>query len=283
MNDSFGDDSLTSDLTAKGEVEADDWLTTPCLPEMDCAWEDFEQTFHTPSYGGHYFPYATELTPWPATSVTFDDVTAEDSLVFSPLELTPPPKFPLKTAVSELLQRGRQNDFISSGSSVSNSSRETSKDARSDDEVRYCCSECAQVFPLSCELEDHARVTRHKAYACPEPGCDRGYHRRDVYVRHSNSHRDTPLHICKICDDPQQLKSFKRKDHLRQHIRAMHPECSFLDASGKTETTLSTANSPVSLSRSCSSPGSQPWPAGKEGPQYGIVHDASTCEPGGTW
>ncbi|KAK3637888.1 hypothetical protein LTR22_018026, partial [Elasticomyces elasticus] len=51
-----------------------------------------------------------------------------------------------------------------------------------------------------------------------------------------------------ICERSHHNKTFKRKDHLRQHIQQLHPGQSVKDASGKTP-----SSRPSSLSSQASS------------------------------
>ncbi|KAK5115924.1 hypothetical protein LTR62_000380 [Meristemomyces frigidus] len=114
----------------------------------------------------------------------------------------------------------------------------------SDDEAKFACSLCRLSFPTYYTLERHARITGHKAYECPE--CYNSYNRRDVYVRHSKTHRECGLFVCKICETASTRKRFKRKDHLQQHIRTMHHGMDVETAIGQTLTPANLRCKPLS-------------------------------------
>ncbi|KAK3072820.1 hypothetical protein LTR53_006139 [Teratosphaeriaceae sp. CCFEE 6253] len=127
---------------------------------------------------------------------------------------------------------------------LSSRARSSSGDlGQENDEPRFVCSECHTTFPTYYTLESHARSTTHRAYACPEAGCHSAYHRRDVFVRHLKTHRESGLHLCKICERNHHRKAFKRKDHLSAHIQQLHPGESVKEASGKTPPNASSPTS----------------------------------------
>jgi hypothetical protein len=88
---------------------------------------------------------------------------------------------------------------------------------------RLACSECARTFENLSALNKHTQSTLHKAWRCFEAGCEKSYARRDTFLRHRVAHRDDALsHICLVCLQVNKRKTFKRKDHLRDHMRNCH-------------------------------------------------------------
>ena len=88
---------------------------------------------------------------------------------------------------------------------------------------QIACSECTRAFDNLSALNKHTQSTLHKAWRCLEPGCEKTYARRDTFLRHRVAHRDDALsHICLICLQINKRKMFKRKDHLRDHMRNCH-------------------------------------------------------------
>lgn len=83
---------------------------------------------------------------------------------------------------------------------------------------KHACRECDEVFTTGYRLEEHAKKYNHRCYVCTVPGCGKSYCRRDVLLRHTLKHKTSKL-PCKVCQ-----KSFKRKDHLFQHLRSQHPD-----------------------------------------------------------
>ncbi|EME49263.1 hypothetical protein DOTSEDRAFT_68136 [Dothistroma septosporum NZE10] len=109
---------------------------------------------------------------------------------------------------------------------------ETSRSSRSTQRRdRHRCKECDSRFLTASSLETHARDLFHKTFVCSEPGCDKSYCRMDLYTRHKKDHKPSKMHFCDHCPR-NRAKSFKRKDHLTQHVRNCHRKLSsFHDAS----------------------------------------------------
>lgn len=89
----------------------------------------------------------------------------------------------------------------------------------------YRCIECPRYFKNGYLLEDHARVSKHKTYVCPEQGCSKKYSRRDVLRRHIATHTRSEI-VCPVCAEVNRKRIFQRKDNLNQHLRIRHPEYS---------------------------------------------------------
>lgn len=83
------------------------------------------------------------------------------------------------------------------------------------------CSECEEVFENLQNLERHTKSSSHRSWRCEETGCGKTYSRRDTFVRHQAKHRENSF-TCQFCRRSGKIKPFKRKDHLREHIRHCH-------------------------------------------------------------
>lgn len=86
---------------------------------------------------------------------------------------------------------------------------------------RIACSECDRDFANLRALDKHTQKTSHKAWRCSEPGCGKSYARRDTFLRHRAAHKENS-HSCFACLREGREKVFKRKDHLREHMRSCH-------------------------------------------------------------
>lgn len=85
------------------------------------------------------------------------------------------------------------------------------------------CSECTRAFENLSALNKHTQSTSHKAWRCAEAGCEKTYVRRDTFLRHRVAHRDDALnHVCLVCLQINKRKVFRRRDHLRDHVRKCH-------------------------------------------------------------
>ncbi|MCJ1349904.1 hypothetical protein MMC31_008147 [Peltigera leucophlebia] len=82
------------------------------------------------------------------------------------------------------------------------------------------CMECNQSFKKVNDLYYHCRRESHAAFMCK---CGERYTRSDVLNRHVKTNRPEPQkYTCPHCKSRRGGKSFKRKDHLTQHIRGYH-------------------------------------------------------------
>lgn len=88
------------------------------------------------------------------------------------------------------------------------------------------CTQCGARFQRLTELERHAKHASHKPFQCYEMGCKAAFARRDALQRHRTTHDDhsTACFECDHCDRYRGPEAFKRRDHLVQHIRKVHPE-----------------------------------------------------------
>jgi hypothetical protein len=90
-----------------------------------------------------------------------------------------------------------------------------------EDEPRYLCQECNKLFKNLQELDQHTKRVPHKAWICAELFCGKAYVRRDTFLRHRATHKDKS-HACPTCALHNKQKTFKRKDHLKEHMRNCH-------------------------------------------------------------
>ena len=82
------------------------------------------------------------------------------------------------------------------------------------------CVECSQSFANGWLLVEHCSNEVHAAFMCK---CGKGYARLDVLGRHLKTYQlDLRKYTCPQCNSHGRGKSFKRKDHLTQHIRGYH-------------------------------------------------------------
>ena len=88
---------------------------------------------------------------------------------------------------------------------------------------RLSCFECTRTFENLSALNKHTQSMSHKAWRCIEAGCEKTYARRDTFLRHRVAHRADALnHVCLVCLQINKSKVFRRKDHLRDHMRKCH-------------------------------------------------------------
>jgi len=90
-------------------------------------------------------------------------------------------------------------------------------------EVKYRCAQCHSDFERQKNLDQHGEETMHAAYKCRYPGCASESTRIGDLHRHQLKHKQkVPRHPCPHCRKYRGNNGFKRKDHLRQHIRNYH-------------------------------------------------------------
>lgn len=112
------------------------------------------------------------------------------------------------------------------GSHVSAARAETTRHAPYDRSEgartgRWQCLDCTEVFSKAMLLDAHAKKSRHRAYKCPE--CTKTYVRQSTLARHrAAAHSSSMDHPCVLCREASHPKTFRRKDHLQQHLREVH-------------------------------------------------------------
>jgi len=86
---------------------------------------------------------------------------------------------------------------------------------------RCACPGYSHPFGITHDCAGDAKRISQTAWTCREPECGKSYSRRDSYLRHQHAHK-VDSHPCKICSREKKQKSFKRKDHLKEHVRKCH-------------------------------------------------------------
>jgi hypothetical protein len=92
----------------------------------------------------------------------------------------------------------------------------------------HTCPKCLITFSRASEIEDHARETKHKPFACTI--CSALFSRQDALTRHRQIHESQKRYPCARCEKYRGPGAFRRRDHLRQHLRKkhrLHPNAEF--------------------------------------------------------
>lgn len=111
-------------------------------------------------------------------------------------------------------------------------------------DVKYRCAQCGTGFDTIRELDGHGKDTMHSAYVCRYPECGSESTRSGEMNRHHLSHsQSVPRHPCPHCRKYRGDNGFKRKDHLRQHIRNYH----HIDANAQDPNTDESAGHPCTF------------------------------------
>ncbi|KAK1506138.1 hypothetical protein CTAM01_03473 [Colletotrichum tamarilloi] len=93
----------------------------------------------------------------------------------------------------------------------------------------FACVECSVEFRNKSKLREHANEAQHNPFAC---SCGKNFARLDVLYRHLDSMgTDMPKFPCQFCKSHRGENGFRRRDHLRQHVRGYHR----FEAEGKNE------------------------------------------------
>ncbi|KAM5380350.1 hypothetical protein ACJZ2D_003452 [Fusarium nematophilum] len=101
---------------------------------------------------------------------------------------------------------------------------------------RYQCTFCTDAFKTKHDWQRH-ETTMHlslEQWKCSRfgPVIQRDGHSYCVFCEHSDPPADHPeLHNYSACvAQPDEARLFRRKDHMRQHLRLFHRGCSFNDS-----------------------------------------------------
>jgi hypothetical protein len=203
----------------RADIAGQNWFDIPCMAEPDFltggAFEN-EKAMYAP-IGGEYLcrDFGDSYDQLVSSAVPFDGYAHQQhpSLTVNPFAdpLENTPRF-----TGSPIPRFKEEP----GTTRSNSSTET-ECSNEDDQQGHICQECNKVFRNLQELDQHTKRVPHKAWRCAEPSCGKTYARRDTFLRHRATHKDKS-HACSICSHHNKQKVFKRKDHLKEHIRNCH-------------------------------------------------------------
>lgn len=93
-------------------------------------------------------------------------------------------------------------------------------DSLDSDSGMYDCPQCSESFNRVFELEEHAKKSNHKPFLCHQ--CEQTFSRRDAWTRHRQLHQSRGRYPCTKCDKYNGMNAFKRRDHLKKHLLAVH-------------------------------------------------------------
>jgi len=82
------------------------------------------------------------------------------------------------------------------------------------------CHQCKRNFSRVVDMELHGREEGHKPFACSL--CPKLFSRQDALTRHREIHKSLKRYACQYCEKYRGQSAFKRRDHLRQHLRKKH-------------------------------------------------------------
>ena len=154
------------------------------------------------------------------SDVNFDEWLQPDvydtSEFFNPLSLvnapSPPTSHPLcapesGSNISLFISTPEQGHYVTSHRRIATSTPDD-------------CVECGESFPSEADLLRHTKLVQHQPYGCE---CSALFSHLDVLHLHLKYFTcDDPKYPCKFCKRYQGSDGFKRRDHLRQHIRNYH-------------------------------------------------------------
>merc|ERR1712227_540456 len=79
---------------------------------------------------------------------------------------------------------------------------------------KHMCSGCGKTFHKKQHKTRCEKIhSKSYDYFCSEPGCDRGFVRKESFVAHVRSHTGERPFMCNICGN-----RFKQKTHLKTHM-----------------------------------------------------------------
>lgn len=143
-------------------------------------------------------------------------VIAEGMLSRNMLSTTGPDLLPVDHKYLTQTQAGSPDETFNSEMSHSN----PDEHGRVQSADPNTCMECQETFENPTHLIFHSLAESHSPFMCK---CRKIFTRRDVLDRHVKAHQpELQKYACPYCKSGLGRKSFKRKDHLTQHIRGYH-------------------------------------------------------------
>jgi hypothetical protein len=140
-------------------------------------------------------------------------------------------------------------DYLADGSSQSTDSSTTAINpphCRAHREI--VCNECSEHLPHKSALDNHAKQTQHRAYAC---SCSATFTRLDVLDRHIQTFNPKTFYPYTYCSKFSGLRAFTRQDHLTQHLRGYHKMESLTKSTTDAQSLLDLTRNPKTSSLSC--------------------------------
>lgn len=200
LNSQFTDDFYCEQMVLSLQSNCYQVTDTPCVQDVDVNWQ-----------------YQAACPP---STTTLSDVSSDDSSYTSwhgPRDVG---------SISDIEDEAAKWDETSDSAIQARVSRSRSQapSMGSGSEPGWdsnrTCRDCSTTFTRVFELEEHAKISGHKPFGCEE--CDSWFPRRDSWRRHANVHSSRGRHPCPYCPKYQEKHAFKRKDHLRKHLRNVH-------------------------------------------------------------